>query len=82
MFDPCQSSLALLPNGRLSTHIFLRRFFSSIGSPVRHGTHAANEEFVREHARRCEFPLDRVSRVATMIDPDHRGGRVGTATAA
>lgn len=30
---------------------------------------AANEELIREHARRCKFPLDRVSRVTTMLDP-------------
>jgi len=30
---------------------------------------APDEASVREHARRGEFPADRVSRVATMIDP-------------
>ncbi len=30
---------------------------------------AANEEAVREHARRGRFPANRVSEVATMIDP-------------
>lgn len=40
---------------------------------------AANEELVREHARRSEFPLDRVSRVATMIDPTAAEAPVGTA---
>ena len=30
---------------------------------------AANEDLVREHARRGGFPADNVSRVATIIDP-------------
>jgi len=30
---------------------------------------APDEAAVREHARRGDFPADRVSRVATMIDP-------------
>ncbi len=30
---------------------------------------APNEDMVREHARLGEFPANRVSRVATMIDP-------------
>jgi hypothetical protein len=30
---------------------------------------AANEELIREHARRGGFPADRVSRVVRMIDP-------------
>lgn len=29
---------------------------------------APNEELVREHARKAEFPADSVSRVATIID--------------
>jgi len=30
---------------------------------------AANEDLVREHARRGGFPADRIVQVATMIDP-------------
>jgi hypothetical protein len=30
---------------------------------------AENEELLREHARRGGFPANRISRVATMIDP-------------
>jgi Nickel responsive protein SCO4226-like len=30
---------------------------------------APNEEIIREHARRGGFPADRVSQIATMIDP-------------
>ena len=30
---------------------------------------APDEESVREHARRGDFPADRVSRIATRIDP-------------
>jgi hypothetical protein len=30
---------------------------------------AANEELVREHARRGGFPADSVERVSTVIDP-------------
>jgi hypothetical protein len=30
---------------------------------------APNEEMVREHAQRGGFPADRVSEVATVIDP-------------
>jgi hypothetical protein len=43
---------------------------------------AANEELVREHARRGEFPLDRISRVARMIDPTTAEAPVLTATPA
>jgi hypothetical protein len=43
---------------------------------------AADEELVREHARRGEFPLDRVSRVTTMIDPTTAEAPVGTASLA
>jgi hypothetical protein len=31
--------------------------------------HAANEELVREHARRGGFPADSVARVTAVIDP-------------
>lgn len=31
--------------------------------------HAANEELVREHARRGGFPADSVNRVMAVIDP-------------
>ncbi len=30
---------------------------------------AANEELIREHAKRGEFPANRISQVATVIDP-------------
>jgi hypothetical protein len=30
---------------------------------------APNEDVVREHARKGEFPADRVSKLRTMIDP-------------
>lgn len=30
---------------------------------------AADEELLREHARRGEFPLDSIKRVGSMIDP-------------
>lgn len=30
---------------------------------------APNEEMIREHARRGGFPADRISPIATMIDP-------------
>jgi Nickel responsive protein SCO4226-like len=34
---------------------------------------APNEDLVREHAKRGGFPADRVSRVATIIDPTTAG---------
>jgi hypothetical protein len=40
---------------------------------------ASGEELVREHARRGEFPLDRVERVVTVIDPTTAEVPVGTA---
>jgi hypothetical protein len=30
---------------------------------------ATGEELIREHARRGQFPLDRIERVVTVIDP-------------
>lgn len=30
---------------------------------------APNEELVREHARQGDFPANRISRIATVIDP-------------
>jgi cell division inhibitor SulA len=30
---------------------------------------AANQDLIREHARRAGFPADRVLEVATIIDP-------------
>lgn len=38
---------------------------------------AQNEEQVREHARRGEFPVTRVSRVETVIDPVTAESRQG-----
>jgi len=34
---------------------------------------AANEELVREHAKRGGFPANRISQVRTMIDPTTAG---------
>jgi hypothetical protein len=34
---------------------------------------AANEELVREHAKRGGFPANRISRVRTIIDPTTAG---------
>jgi hypothetical protein len=36
---------------------------------------APDEETVREHARRGDFPADRVSEIKTMIDPTTAEGR-------
>lgn len=38
---------------------------------------SSSEDLIREHARRGEFPLDRVSRVTTMIDPTTAEAPVG-----
>lgn len=35
---------------------------------------AASEDLLREHARRGGFPADRISQVASIIDPDTRLG--------
>ena len=43
---------------------------------------ASDEGLIREHARRGEFPLDRVSRVARMIDPTTAESPVGAVTPA
>jgi len=43
---------------------------------------AVDEELIREHARRGGFPLHRVSRVVTMIDPTTAEAPVEMATTA
>jgi hypothetical protein len=40
---------------------------------------SSSEALIREHARRSEFPLNRISRVATMIDPTTAEAPVATA---
>lgn len=36
---------------------------------------AADEDAVREHARRCGLPVDRISRIRSLIDPANEGPR-------
>lgn len=43
---------------------------------------AANEQLIREHAQRANFPADRISMVRAMIDPTMRISAPATAAAA
>lgn len=36
---------------------------------------ADNEDLLREHGRRCEFPVDNVTEVGRVIDPTTAGAR-------
>ncbi|WP_440223141.1 DUF4242 domain-containing protein [Dokdonella sp. MW10] len=36
---------------------------------------AADEDAVREHARRCGLPVDRIARIRSLIDPANEGPR-------